>query len=443
MLDGVCGATMLGTFAVVAMMMTSDWSAFPSDGTFAEGSEHTHDPAVLEFNGTYLSISTSGQGMGVVKTTRDFKTWKNHGPLLKENPAWLKKRVPEHRSVWAPDVVVYGKKVRVYYCASRFFGGNDSVIGFLENEKFDPEKPTEGWVDHGEVIDSRKDRNFYNCIDAEILIDQSGRHWMFFGSYFAGIYCIELDPESGKMLDPVGKPPFQVARNTSSRENALEGASVLYKDGLYYLFVSYGLAAQGVRSTYQMMVGRSKEPNGPYADAAGKPMTDGGHVSFLKTSPPMFSPGHNEVLRDSKGRWLTSYHYYDGRLYWTDGKWGMPRVQVREMFWDADGWPVPGLPLEHLAVTTFKSQTKLSGKWAHQADFGNVDEIEFLANGEFKSGERRGKWKLDGDRLTLKWPKPEDSRTFFEDKVSLQYSGNYYVGRTGTGLIVRGYRIGD
>jgi arabinan endo-1,5-alpha-L-arabinosidase len=434
---------MLGTIAVVAMMMTSDWSAFPGDGSFAEGSEHTHDPAVLEFNGTYVSVSTSGQGMGVVKTTKDFKTWKVHGPLLKENPNWLKKRVPEHRSVWAPDIVVFGKKVRVYYCASRFFGGNDSVIGFLENDHFDPEKPTEGWVDHGEVIDSRKDRNFYNCIDADILIDQAKRHWLFFGSYFAGIYCVELDPATGKMLDAAGKPPFQVARNTASRENALEGSCVLFKDGFYYLFVSYGLAAQGVRSTYQMMVGRSENPTGPFVDANGKAMTEGGHVNLLKTSPPMFSPGHNEVLRDSKGRWLTSYHFYDGRKYWTDGKWGMPRVQVREMFWGEDGWPLPGLPLEHLAATTLTTQKSLSGTWAHQADFGNVDEIKFLPKGEFKSGDRSGKWQLAKDQLTLMWPKREASGEFWEDKVTLHYQGNYYVGRTQAGLVVRGYRLGS
>jgi arabinan endo-1,5-alpha-L-arabinosidase len=439
------GAKMLGFCAVVLVMTASDWSAFPGDGAFANGSEHTHDPAVIEFQGTYVSISTSGQGMGVVKTTRDFKTWKFHGPLLKENPDWLKKRIPEHRSVWAPDIVVYGKKVRVYYCASRFFGGNDSVIGFLENDQFDPTKPTEGWVDRGEVIDSRKDRNFYNCIDAEILIDQAKRHWLFFGSYYAGIYCAELNPESGKLLDPVQKPPFLVARNTASKENALEGSCVMFKEGWYYLYVSYGLAAQGVRSTYQIMVGRSKDPTGPFLDASGKAMTEGGHVNFLKTSPPMFSPGHNEVFQDSKGRWLTSYHYYDGRKYWTDGKWGLPRVQVREIFWDQDGWPLPGLPLEHLATQKLTARKTFGGKWIHQADFANADEVEFLAGGIIKvgAGDRQGKWSLEKDLLVLRWPKKESTTEFWEDKVTLHHQGNYYVGRTLAGLVVRGYRVQD
>jgi hypothetical protein len=121
----------------------------------------------------------------------------------------------------------------------------------------------------------------------------------------------------------------------------------------------------------------------------------------------------------------------------------MPRVQVREMFWGEDGWPLPGLPLEHLAATTLITQKSLSGTWAHQADFGNVDEIKFLPKGEFKSGDRSGKWKLSKDQLTLMWPKRETPGEFWEDKVTLHYQGNYYVGRTQSGLVVRGYRLGS
>ncbi|HLP00120.1 MAG TPA: arabinan endo-1,5-alpha-L-arabinosidase, partial [Fimbriimonas sp.] len=403
---------MLAQLAMALTIMTGitgdDWSAFPGDGSFAENSEHTHDPMIFKVKGVTISISTSGNGMGVVKTTKDFKTWKVHGPLVSPNPEWLQKRVPEHKSVWAPDAIVLNDRVRVYYCASRFFGGNDSVIGLLENTNFDPENPTKGWEDKGPVIDSTREKNFYNCIDAEVLLDQEGKQWLFFGSYFAGIFFAPLDPVSGKLLDPA-KPPELIARNSGSRENALEGCAVIYRDGYYYMFVSYGLAAQGVRSTYQIMVGRSKSPTGPFVDQAGKSMVDGGHVNVLKTSPPMFSPGHCELMKDERGKWLMSYHYYDGRKYWTDGKWGMPRVQVRELEWSEDGWPLPGLPLEHLAVTKLPTHNGIVGKWLHQADFGNVDEVEFLEGGTLKAGQRSGFWELKQDKLTLKWPRGNDS----------------------------------
>ena len=421
----------------------SDWSAFPGDGAFAEHSEHAHDPMIFQYKGVTVCLTTSGNGMGVVRTTTDYKSWKVHGPLLAKNPDWLIKRIPEHRSVWAPDAIVVGDAVRVYFSASRFFGGNDSTIGFLENAHFDPNKPTEGWVDRGEVIDSRKDRNFYNCIDPEVHIDARGRHWLYFGSYYAGLYVVELDPKTGKMLDPVGKPPVIVARNTGSKENALEGSAVAYRDGFYYLFVSYGLAAQGVRSTYQIMVGRSKDPVGPFVDAAGKSMVDGGHVNFLKTSPPMFSPGHCEVMKDDKGRWLMSYHYYDGRKYWTDGKWGLPRVQVREMIWSEDGWPVPGLPMEYLADHKMESHKTVMGKWVHQADFAGVDEVVLKGDGTLTSGDQTGLWSVVGDSLTLKWPKRDLPGEFWEDHVRLSYNGNYYVGRNQAGMVIRGMRTGD
>lgn len=416
-----------------------NYSIFPGDGSFAKNSEHTHDPMIIELGGRVFCLSTSGNGFGVMKSTKDFKTWTVHGPIIKDVPEWLKKQIPEHRSIWAPDAVQVGKSVRVYYCASRYFGGNDSVIGFLENQNFNHDKPQEGWVDHGKVIESSKaNKDHWNCIDPDVKVDETGRHWLYFGSYYSGIYVVELDPANGKIK--AGSQPISVAWNKASKENALEGAAQCYRDGYYYLFVSYGLAAQGVRSTYQIMVGRSKSPEGPFLDADGKPMTEGGHVNVLKTSPPMFSPGHNEIMRHSDGRWLMSYHYYDGRRYWTDGKWGMPRLQVREVLWSKDGWPLPGLPVEFLNQKKLRPHKGVVGKWIHQADFADVDEITFEKDGTIKTSRRKGKWELNGETLTLKWPKLDEPGAFWTDRVQLAYQGNYYVGRNQAGIVIRGIR---
>ena len=418
---------------MIAMAQTNrvdDWSAFPGDGAYAVNSDHTHDPMIFEFGDRTFCISTGGNGFGLIKSSRDLKSWTIHGPILTEHPAWLLKRVPEHRSVWAPDAIRVGDSLRLYYCASRWFGSNDSTIGYAECPKFDPEHPQKGWIDHGQVIESVKGKDFYNCIDPEVHIDQQGRHWMFFGSYFAGLYVVELDPISGKMK---GDPPVIVARNTGSRENALEGSAVCYRDGYYYLYVSYGLAAQGVRSTYQIMVGRSKSPTGPFVDAEGKSMVDGGHVNVLKTSPPMFSPGHCEVMKDRNGRWLLAYHFYDGRHYWGDGKWGLPRLQIREVLWSADGWPLPGLPVEYEAVGKFRTHKSVVGKWVHQADFAEPATIEFHADGSVTGARQPGAWKQVGDKLTVEWPG-------FADVLTVAYKGNYYVGRNQAGMVIRGIR---
>ena len=419
------------------LQRTDDGSIFPGDGSYAVNSEHTHDPCIVELDGRTFCFST-GNG-GSMKSTKDFKTWTIHGPIMTTPPPWLRTMIPEHRSIWAPDGVKVGNKVRIYYCASRYFGGNDSAIGFQENEHFDANKPNEGWVDHGMVIESSKAKgNHYNCIDPDVQIDQQGRHWMFFGSYYSGIYVVELDPESGKIKP--GSEPVSVAWNKGSKENALEGAAGCYHDGYYYLWVSYGLAAQGVRSTYQVMVGRSKDPNGPFIDAKGTPMTEGGHVNILKTSPPMFSPGHNEVMHHRDGRWMMSYHFYDGRKFWTGDKWGLPRLQVREVLWSADGWPLPGLPVEFTNDMKLPTHKSVAGKWIHQADFGDVEEITLKPDGAIEAGKRRGKWEAKVDSLTMKWPKLDSETEFWEDHLQLAYSGNYYVGRNQAGTVIRGIR---
>lgn len=414
-----------------------NYSIFPGDGSFAENSEHTHDPMIIELGGRVFCLST-GNG-GLMKSTKDFKTWKIEGSVLTEFPEWLRKAVPEHRSIWAPDAVKFGDTVRFYYCASRFFGGNDSVIGFMENKHFNPDKPHDGWTDGGKVIESsRANNDHYNCIDPDVKVDENGRHWLYFGSYFSGLYVVELDPTTGKIKE--GCKPASVANNKASRENALEGAAQCYRDGYYYLFVSYGLAAQGVRSTYQIMVGRSKTPDGPFLDAEGKTMSDGGHVNVLKTSPPMFSPGHCEMMHHSDGRWLMSYHYYDGRKFWTGDKWGLPRLQIREILWTKEGWPLPGLPVEFLNTKKLTEHKSLVGKWIHQADFADADEVTFEANGTIKTSRDDGKWSLDGTTLTLQWPKRNLPGEFWTDKVQLEYKGNYYVGRNQAGSVIRGIR---
>ncbi len=55
-----------------------------------------------------------------------------------------------------------------------------------------------------------------------------------------------------------------------------------------------------------------------------------------------------------------------------------------------------------------------------------------------REGERVGRWKRDGDRLRLEWPKPEGG--YWTDEVRLAYDGWYYVGRNDAGVVIRGFR---
>ncbi|MFZ4508411.1 MAG: arabinan endo-1,5-alpha-L-arabinosidase [Fimbriimonas sp.] len=400
---------------------------FPFDGaSMGDG----HDPSIVRIKGKYFCFLTSGNSFSPIKSSSDLRTWKDEGPALADGPAWLKAAIPDHRSIWAPMALVVGDKVRLYYCASEKFGSNTSYIGVAENANFDPEHPTSGWSDLGKVLDSKAGKDNFNAIDPDVLIDEKGRHWIVYGSYWSGIYLNELDPKTGKLLDPE-RPAIAVASN-SERGNPLEAPALAYHDGYYYLFVTYGLAAQGVRSTYRMMVGRSTSPSGPYVGYDGKPMTEGGHTDVLKSSPPMFGPGGGNVFRGADGDLYMAYHYYDARRYWVNDMWGRPTVQVRKIVWGADGWPLPGLPV---GETVAKAPVKPDGEWIHQADFAQPGRIRLLANGRIESEAGSGQWQMSGQTLTMTWTRGD--KTFVD---TLAYGPGYYVGRNQAGKVIRGVR---
>jgi arabinan endo-1,5-alpha-L-arabinosidase len=413
-----------------------NFEVFPGDGAVAAGTAGVHDPTVIQFGRRYFLFQTSGNSFTIVRSSEDLKSWKEEGPVLAEQPPWLAARY-RHRSIWAPDIVVIGKKLRMYYSASNW-GTNDSVIGLAECENFDPKHPTAGWIDRGLVLESKRSETPYNAIDPEVAVTPDGEQWLAYGSYFGGIYIVQLDPATGKLKASVeDEAPRLIARNTIENGNPLEGAAILRRGDYFYLFVSYGLAAQGVRSTYRIMVGRSKAVAGPYLDATGKSMADGGYLNVLKGSPPMFSPGHCDALTLLDGRTVMPYHFYDGRHYWNQDKWGRPALQIRELLWSNDGWPLPGLPLEYEKP---HPNEKVAGKWLHQVDFGEPSLIELMPDGRIAGPSGDGSWSLHGDHLTMKWPKKDAASEYWIDELTFFYGHTYYVGRNQGGLIIRGAR---
>lgn len=426
---------------------TSTWSAFPGDEIVpAEGGLHVHDPTVLQFDERFFCLHTTHDGFRVMRSSLDLDHWIMHEPLLSDRPEWLKQRITEHRAIWAPDVIRGPKRsLRMYYCASEKFGWNTSYIGLAVCEKFDPTHPSRGWRDCGPIVESRRDRDNFNAIDPEVIIDEEGRHWMFFGSYWSGVYVVELDPAGGKLLHPDNPQMTLVARNTEDPRNAIEGAACVFRDGYYYLFASYGLAAQGVRSDNRVVVCRSNSVTGPYVDRNGRSMLDGGHTELLSTSPPMFSPGHSDVFQDESGRWMLSYHFYDARRYWTDDKWGLPTLQIRDLIWSDDGWPLPGLPV-HRAPVPRKcfAARDVAGAWIQQVDFAEPKLIEIRADRTVSAADGAdGIWSIEGRNLLIRWSDSSGhvDPTAGPQKFQLAHGGTYYVGHDRNGKVIRGVRL--
>ena len=181
-------------------------------------------------------------------------------------PAWTHDSVPGFEThIWAPDVVKYrGKWYMGYSCST--FGKNTSAIGLLSNKCLSDK---DGWKDEGCIVASRGNRDNWNAIDPNFIIDEKGKPWMTWGSFWDGIQLIPLD----KTMHPKkGAKPQTIARrhvvgdasaepNPTSKfagTNAIEAPFIMRHGGYYYLFVSWDYCCRGIKSNYRLAVGRSK-----------------------------------------------------------------------------------------------------------------------------------------------------------------------------------------
>ena len=79
-----------------------------------------------------------------------------------------------------------------------------------------------------------------------------------------------------------------------------------------------------------MTVGRARKITGPYFDAAGKRMSDGGGTLLLSGNSKWPGPGGESVLLQKSGD-IIVYHAYDAHT-------GQPSLQVSTIAW-VKNWP--------------------------------------------------------------------------------------------------------
>lgn len=332
-------------------MTTTDPAATIDTGGW--GARHAHDPtAVRDDEGTYWLFSTDAYAAGHVRggvqirRSDDLVTWQFHGWALDGVPAaaaaWT-----GAEGLWAPEVVRVGDTWRMYYSASTF-GSRTSAIGLATAPA-----PTGPWTDLGLVVTSRHEVDGPNAIDANVVVDTDGRHWLVYGSFFGGIHALELDPATGFAVDapgpgePTPGPGVLLARRHVSVEGAIEGAFALPRPGGgWALVVSY----DSLFSTYHVRVAVADQVTGPYRDRLGHELTDletdpaavGTTVLAshrLEGGPVWLAPGHAAVLTEpdgpqGHGRQLLVHHVRHG----DDPT--QHEVQVRRLVWTSDGWPL-------------------------------------------------------------------------------------------------------
>lgn len=293
--------------------------------------------AVTDAQGkTVYYVAATGRGVKLL-CSDDLRSWRRCGRVFENRvPDWARRAVPGTRGIWAPDLSYHDGLYYLYYSVSTF-GSQRSVIGLAVNRSIDPESDDYRWEDRGLVVESSGETTNFNAIDAALLVDEDGRWLLYWGSYWTGIKAAEVDPATGKLMRDAEIKA--IAARPDNRDTAIEAAFPLYHNGYYYLFVSWDACCDGAKSTYKVMVGRSRDALGPYVDADGKSMLAGGGTLVLESSERWRGPGHNGVITTDQGQWMV-HHTYD-----MQNLRAQRILQVRPLTWTEDAWPQVGEPL--------------------------------------------------------------------------------------------------
>jgi hypothetical protein len=286
------------------------------------GDTYAHDPSRITKQGDTYYVFYTSQGI-VEKASTDLRNWTDISQVFPGSPpAWTTSAVPGFTGdFWAPDVIYLNGIYYLYYAVSTF-GSQVSAIGLVTTTNL----ATGLWTDQGAIILSTNG-TAYNCIDPCPLVDSNGTMWLTFGSYWNGIYLMQLNPATGKRIS-ANSPLTQLAYNSS-----IEGSFLYQQGGYYYLFVNWNTCCEGINSTYNIRVGRSTAVTGPYLDRNGVNMASSGGSMYLESTARFIGPGQAGILNDNGTNWLT-YHYYDGNNA------GTPTLGLGQMTWSTNGWPV-------------------------------------------------------------------------------------------------------
>ena len=316
---------------ILSLLLLSGASLFNlhSSAIMAQtGAPYIHDPSTLaECDGKYYTFGTGGGGL----ISDDGWSW-HSGAVRPGGGA-------------APDVMKIGDRYLIIYGATGggLGGGHNGRILTMWNKTLDPKSPDFHFTEAIEVAasDGMED---CDAIDPSLLLDPTtGRLWVSYGTYFGTIRLIELDPKTGTRIK--GNKEQDIAIDC-------EATDLLYRDGWYYLLGTHGTCCDGVNSTYNIVVGRSKSVTGPYLDNVGRDMYHGGGKMVIAAGDRVCGPGYFGRTVIDDGVEIMSCHYeadFD--------RSGRSVLGIRPLLWK-NGWPVAG---ERFKGGTFEIESERRG----------------------------------------------------------------------------------
>lgn len=389
---------------------------------------NVHDPSVVLAEDGYYYMYQTDASYGNAHTagghfhgrrSQNLVDWEYLGGTMQDAPTWVKEELNAYRAemgldpidnptygYWAPVVrKIRDGLYRMYYCivvdnyiktgAQNLTENFDNswteraFIGLMETS--DPASNV--WEDKGMVICSSSDRAIdgwgrsslnnwdayfqYNAIDPTLVITPEGEHWMIYGSWHSGIAAIQLDPETGKVMETLPSPwdisdnsygTLIATRQMGNRWQASEGPEIIYHDGYYYLFLAYDALAV----PYNTRVARATNITGPYVGMDGTDITNvGGELYPVVTHPYKFNGSdgwvgisHCCVFDDGNGNWyFASQGRFPENVAGINASNALMMGHVRSIRWTEDGWPVV-MPERYGAVPQVEiTESELIGNW--------------------------------------------------------------------------------
>ncbi|GID25234.1 family 43 glycosylhydrolase [Paractinoplanes brasiliensis] len=264
-----------------------------------------------------------------IARSADLRNWKYVGDAFGDLPPYA----AANASLWAPDVRKIGNRWVLYATVTETTTAEGaSAIGVATAPK-----PTGPWTWAPQPAVPPREApggGWWWTFDPAQLTTPEGKKYLYYGSYFGGIWVSELTSDGLRITGN----PTRVAI-----DNKFEGAYVVRRNGFYYLFASSANCCAGPTTGYSVSVGRSKSPLGPFTDRDGQRLDvsrAGGTPVIAPNGNRWVGTGHNGLITDGHGQDWFVYHAIDRADPYLDEPFG---INERPMLIDRldwiGGWP--------------------------------------------------------------------------------------------------------
>ncbi|SEF78720.1 Beta-xylosidase [Nonomuraea solani] len=276
-------------------------------------------------NPVFNSKGEDGERILPILRSKDMVSWEYAGEVFTPatKPAWH-----DGARLWAPDIRYIKGAYHLYYSLA------SGDLGLATAPT-----PAGPWTDRGDILPAATQSTCpTGHIDQAQFTDVDGTNYMYWGSY--DVICVARMNAGATLVEGTAT---QVARG-----RRMEGGYVVRRGGFYYIFYSDAGCCDGAFSGYQVKVGRSTSPSGPFTDDEGvdlMALTSKGAIVAGSNGNKWAGPGHSGFQTDLAGQdWLV-YHAIStadpdfGPVTGARANLSRRPLLIDRLDW-IDGWPV-------------------------------------------------------------------------------------------------------